>query len=111
MIPSTSLMNLASACASARIAPRNVAVIDPGRDAAPPVVGLGIAVPSFRCPFGSLLPPFFTVPSMRPVALAVTAVRRLPDAVRNRPPLAVAPWPPTEVILPALSLVILLTPR
>ncbi len=43
-------------------------------------------------------------PGSAPVAL------RLPEAVLSLPPLAVAPSPPTEVILPALSRVNLLTP-
>ncbi len=36
---------------------------------------------------------------------AVCVARSFPPAVRSLPPRAVAPWPPTLVILPALSLV------
>lgn len=45
-----------------------------------------------------------------PLSLVVCVARRFPAAVLSRPPRAVAPFPPTLVILPALSLVSRLAP-
>lgn len=44
-----------------------------------------------------------TTPCRRPAIRVVCVARMFPAAVRSRPPLAVAPFPPIEVIRPALS--------
>jgi hypothetical protein len=57
-------------------------------------------------------PPLLTVPAIGArLSRSNTAPRWFPAAVLRRPPLAVAPFLPTPVILPLLSLVIRFVPR
>jgi hypothetical protein len=88
---------------------RSVLVMEPGRwEAGTRLLSVSLVVGSTFEPFS--FPPLPTMPALPPAMRVVCVALRLPAAVLSLPPLAVAPSPPTEVILPALSRVSLLTP-